>query len=163
MTCRAWAMAVVAAILLAATGPAAAQKKNDRHAGYYYPPPAMVEIYTARAKVLESATRAMRIGFIVNLVKFMRERPYPPEFAIFPKGADGEKLIIVSNQAGQIDTIYRARALLATLTSLARKTRVFKKYKVETLFTFLDLLKLLGFTQITVSDGDRFAHQIRLK
>ncbi len=163
MTYRFPVLVIAAAILLAATGPTAAQGIKDRHAGYYYPPPASVEAYTARAKVLNSATRAMRIGFVINLVHSMRERPYPPTFDIFPKGTDGEKLIIVGNQPGQLDTVYRARALLATLTAIARKTRVFRQYKVETLFTFLDLLKMLGFRQITVSDGNVFAHQIKLK
>ncbi len=163
MICRVPTAMVLSAILLCGAGAASAQAKPDRHAGYYYPPPASTEIYKARAKILKTASRAMRIGFIVNLVRFMRERPYPPAYSIFPKGADGEKLIIVSNRAGRLDTIYRARALLATMTSLSRRTSMFRKYKVETLFTFLDLLKLLGFKQLTISDGDKFAHQIRLE
>ena len=93
----------------------------------------------------------------------MRERPYPPTFAVFPKGSQAQKLIIVSNLAGRLNTVYRARALLATLTSVARTTPIFREYAVEDIFTFLDLLKMLGFTQVTVSDGDSFAHQIKLK
>jgi hypothetical protein len=29
--------------------------------------------------------------------------------------------------------------------------------------TFLDLAKMLGFKQITISDGDKFSHQVFLK
>ncbi len=149
--------------LLVCGGTAAAQERRDSHAGYYYPRPATVEIYVARAKAMKSTTRARRIGFIINLIASSNKRPYPPTFDIFPKGKEAEKLIIVSNQAGRLDTIYRARALLATMTSFARTTPFFQKYRVETILTFLDLLKMLGFTQITVSDGDKFAHQIKLR
>lgn len=156
---------LVAAVPLVAMlwGPAIAQQQNDRHAGYYYPPPASVEIYKARAKTMKTATRTMRIGFIVNLVAFMRERPYAPRYSIFPKGTRAQKLIIVSDQAGRLNTIYRVRAMLATMTSLARKTPVFRQRKVETIYTYLDLLMMLGFERITISDGDRFSHQIRLE
>ena len=61
------------------------------------------------------------------------------------------------------NTLYRMRALLAMLTARARTTPIFREYQVEDVFTFLDLLKLLGFRQITVTDGDRFAHQIRIE
>ena len=159
--CRMLAASVPLAAVL--WGPAIAQGKNDRHAGYYYPPPASVEIYKARAKTMKTATRTIRIGFIVNLVSFMRERPYAPRFSIFPKGERAQKLIIVADQVGRLDTIYRVRAMLATMTSLARKTPVFRQRKVETIYTYLDLLMMLGFERITISDGDRFAHQIRLE
>lgn len=159
-----WRM-LAAAVPLATVlwGPAIAHAQNDRHAGYYYPPPAAVEVYKARAKTMKTATRAMRIGFIVNLVSFMSERSYAPMFAIFPKGGRAQKLIVVANQAGRLNTIYRVRAMLAAMTSLARKTPVFRQKKVATIFTFLDLLMMLGFDRITISDGDRFAHQIRLE
>lgn len=156
---------LIAAVALAVVpwGPALAQEQNDRHAGYYYPPPAAVEIYQSRAKTMKTATRAMRIGFIVNLVAFMRERSYAPIYSIFPKGERAQKLIIVADQVGRLDTIYRVRAMLATMTSLARKTPVFRQRKVETIYTYLDLLMMLGFERVTITDGDTFAHQIRLQ
>jgi hypothetical protein len=157
------ALGAAAALGGAALSPASAQVPRDRHAGYYYPPPVSIETYTARAKVMAETNRRRRIGFVINIIASMRQRPYPPLFDIFPKGTDAQKLIIVANQAGRLDTIYRVRALLATLTSIARTMPIFVKYQVETFFTFLDLLKMLGFTQITVSDGAAFAHQIKLK
>ena len=51
----------------------------------------------------------------------------------------------------------------AILTHIARESPMFVSFKVEEIFTFLDLLKLLGFEQLTVTDGDRFAHQILIK
>ena len=156
-------LAVLALMGMAIFGPAAAQMPRDRHAGYYYPPPVSIETYPSRAKILADTNRRRRIGFIINVIAPMRQRPYPPIFDIFPKGAQAEKLIIVSNTSGRLNTIYRVRGLLATMTSVARTMPIFVKYRVETFFTFLDLLKMLGFTQITVTDGAAFAHQIKLK
>lgn len=137
--------------------------KGDRHAGYYYPKPAEIEVYEARATTLPGADRRRRVGFVVTLVNAMMTKPFPPGAAFFAKGDDAEKLIIISNRTGQLDTIYRVRALLATLTSSARATPIFTEFNVEDVFTFLDLAVMLGFKQITVSDGDTFSHQILLK
>jgi hypothetical protein len=72
-------------------------------------------------------------------------------------------MIIISNMKGQLDTIYRVRALLATMTAVARKSPVLRKVRLENVLTFLDLAKMLGFKQITISDGDKFSHQVFLK
>jgi hypothetical protein len=136
---------------------------DDRHAGYYYPEPESIETYISRAQPLPIAEKRQRIGFVVGFTQAMLARPYAPPFAIFVKGDDAEKMVIVSTQDGRLNTVYRARALLAQLTSTARTMPMFKELKVEDIFTFLDFLKLMGFTQITVSDGDGFAHQIVIR
>jgi hypothetical protein len=82
---------------------------------------------------------------------------------VFAKGDDAEKLLIVALKDGVIDTLYRARALLAMLTSVARGTPLFQELGVAETFTFFDLLKILGFTQLTISDGDAFAHQVKVE
>ena len=69
-------------------------------------------------------------------------------------------LIIVALSDGQLNTIYRARALLATFTAVARSTSFFQQHTQPDESTFLDLLKLLGFKQVTISDGRDFAHQV---
>ena len=135
----------------------------DRHAGYYYPKPEKIETYRARARELAKSSRANRLAFINGLTAGLNKRPYPPQYAVFAKGLDAQKMIIVSNFTGKLDTIYRARALLATLTAVARKSPIFQQFKVETILTFFDLAKMLGFKQITVSDGAEFAHQVILR
>ena len=85
---------------------------------------------------------------------------YAPSYAIFCKGDASDKLIIVGLADGQLNTIFRARALLATFTSVARSTSFFQQHTQPDESTFLDLLKLLGFKQVTLSDGRDFAHQI---
>ncbi len=163
----------LAMALAAASGPAvaqdkgaqdkAAQDKPDRYIGYYYPKPAAIEIYKARAAVLPGANRKRRVAFIVAVVNERLQRPYPPPYSLFPKGGRAHKLIIIGNLPGQLNTIYRVRALLATMTSVARSLPIFREYSVEDDFTFLDLLKMLGFESVTVSDGESFTHQIILR
>lgn len=159
---RVLAMAVL--VLLSVMGnPATAAFDKDRHVGYYYPEPAQVEEYDSRARRMAQTTRRTRIGFIVGIVDQILKRPYAPPISVFVKGDRAEKMIIVANTADRLNTIYRVRAYLATLTSMARTMPIFGEQQVEDVFTFLDLLKMLDFTQLTVSDGDAFAHQILIK
>lgn len=136
---------------------------RDRHAGYYYPRPATIETYKARARVMPKITRKKRIAFVVSMNMQILSRPYAPEYSVFVKGAAAEKMIIVANRMGRLDTLYRIRALLATLTSVARTLPIFKQFNIGEILTFFDLLRMLGFKQITVSDGERIAHQVLLK
>ena len=135
----------------------------DRHAGYYYPAAKKTEKYRARARILPNSNRASRLAFVNKMTINTLNKPYPPQYAIFAKGINAEKMIIVSNVKGQLDTVYRVRALLATMTAVARRSPLFKEFKVETILTFFDLGKMLGFKQITVSDGEKFTHQVFLK
>lgn len=141
----------------------AAVRADDRHAGYYYPEPGTIETYEARARVLPDSTRERRLGFVTAITGQMARNPYPPAYAIFAKGDEAEKLIIVATQTGFYDTLYRARALFAAMTALSRQTLLFQELKVESSFTFFDLCRMLGFEQITISDGDDFAHQVLLR
>ena len=147
-------------MLLVLSGWTGALRADDRHAGYYYPKPGSQETYEARAETLPEANRAVRIGFATGLANQLRARPHAQTLAVFAKGADAEKLILVSLQDGRIETIYRARAVFANLTAVAREMPLFADYGVQEVFTFFDLAKMLGFTQITISDGDDFAHQV---
>ena len=85
---------------------------------------------------------------------------YAPGFAIFAKGSKSEKLIIVGMIDGQLNTIYRARALLAELTTIARSTPFFQQNTQPEQSTFFDFMKLLGFHQVTITDGRVFSHQV---
>ncbi|MGH6954947.1 MAG: molybdopterin-guanine dinucleotide biosynthesis protein A [Alphaproteobacteria bacterium] len=154
---------LVASIALAIALASAASAADDRHAGYYYPQAETEETYAARAEPLADASRRHRIGFVTNVTLEMLVRPYPPPFAVFAKGEEAEKLIIVALRDGALDTVYRARAQLAMLTASARVSDYFKEHRVDDLYTFFDLARLLGFTEITVSDGQSFAHRILLQ
>lgn len=149
----------LAALLAAA---AAGAQEKDRHAGYYYPPATVTEEYQPEATTVSGATRARRIGLIAAITNKATANAYAPTYVMFAKGADAEKLIIIG-MGGYIGNIYQARALLAQLTAQARFTEAFKEVDAEHRLTFLDFLKMLGFDQVTVSDGKSFALQIAIK
>jgi len=155
-----WLAALLALGLSAALAAAA---EDDRHAGYYYPEPTSAEVYEARAYTLPEASRKLRIAFVTGITTEQNKAPYPPQAAIFAKGSEAEKLIIVALEDGRIDTVYRARAIFAQMTAVARLLPVFSELGVEDYFTFFDLAKMLGFEQITISNGREFAHQITVK
>lgn len=156
------AYAIALALLLAWRG-AAAQEGESRHEGYYYPKPATVEVYPARVETLPETGRSLRLGFVTGLTKQLGDANYAPYYAVFAKGDEAEKLIIVGMIDGQLDTIYRARGLFATFTAQARLTPFFREHTAAEQATFFDLLKLLGFDQVTVTDGVAFAHQVLIE
>jgi hypothetical protein len=137
--------------------------ETDHHAGYYYPEPQTTETYEARVETLPDSSRVRRIVFATGVTQQLLKGRYAPPFAIFAKGDDADKLIIVGLEDGQMKTLYRARAQLANLTAMARVTAFFREHTSPENATFFDLLKLLGFKQLTVSDGETYAHQVFIK
>ena len=146
--------------VLAAAGAAAA---DDRHEGYYYPELTSTEVYQARSFTIPESNRKARVAFVTGITNEQNKAPYPPQAAIFAKGSEAEKLIIVALEDGRIDTIYRARAIFAQMTAVARLLPVFSQLGVEDYFTFFNLLKMLGFTQLTITDGHTYAHQVTIE
>ena len=154
---------VMALLTVMALYAAPARAQEDRHAGYYYPEPSSSEVYRARIEGRPQVSRIARVAFITALTQQMAAAPGGLRVAVFAKGGEADKLIIVSLGAGQFDTLYRLRALLAVLTAWARTTPALAQTNAAEDLTFLDLAALLGFTRVTVSDGDRLAHQIDLE
>ncbi|MCR9213248.1 MAG: molybdopterin-guanine dinucleotide biosynthesis protein A [Proteobacteria bacterium] len=154
----------VTGLVVLGISPALSQEtSNDRYIGYYYPAPEEVETYCARVPNLPNMDKRRRIGFIIGIRQGMNEKPFESSYSVFAKGEDSTKLIIVARRDGYLSTIYRARALLADLTTSARTTPIFEESGAAENLTFLDLLTLLGFETITVSDGDKFSHQFQLQ
>ena len=157
----------VLALLVTVGGAAAAADDRDakqKYEGYYYPEPQQTETYGPRVQTLSKAGKAARVGFVTGMEKQAQERPYPPQTVVYEKGADSQVLIIAAVQDGVLDTLYRARAVLAGMTSRARLTSVFQEVKEgREHLTFLDLCKLLGFQEVVVTDGRDFAHRYLLE
>ena len=155
----------LAAVIIAASIPhwATVATAADQLAVYYYPDPQSTEVYKAQAITLPDMTRKQRLAFVTGITLKQVSLTYPPNLAMFAKGDDATKLIIVALQDGRMDTLYRARAALAMLTAMARVSPIFQEYRVEEIFTFLDLCKMLGFEEVTVSDGKKFAHKIHIE
>ncbi|MEM7176563.1 MAG: hypothetical protein AAGD47_16635 [Pseudomonadota bacterium] len=131
---------------------------------YYYPPVNSEEVF-ARDLTDEppSTNRAIRIAFITEITKAQLEAPETPRFSIFAKGAEAEHMIIVALDDQVFRTLYRARAVLAQLTSNARGTEFFIKSGIADRATWFDLAKLLGFEDIVITDGDLWSHRIVLE
>src|SRR5687767_5693820 len=115
-----------------------ADEEGDHHEGYYYPKPQTVEHYVADVYELPGSDRVRRQAFIIGLTKQLVGGQYAPGYAIFAKGEQSDKLIIVGLIDGQLNTIYRARALLAMFTSVARATSFFQQNTQPDEATLLD-------------------------
>ena len=159
---------LAAMVVMLMASPAQAQEVEgehsvDRHVGYYYPVPQTEETYVARATTLPDSNRARRLEFVTMLALQQMSAPYPAGLAIFAKGEDAEKLIMVALRDDLFDSLYRMRGVLAMMTATARSSELFRSYKVEDIFTFFDLLKLLGFEKVTLSNGRDLSHVVYIQ
>ncbi|WP_417687718.1 hypothetical protein [Roseibium sp.] len=136
---------------------------TDLHAGYYYPQPQSQEVYVSDVPLAPDASESSRAAFVVGLAAQQAQQAYQPGYHLFAKGEQLEKMIIVASGEGRYDTLFRMRALLASLTSMARATPLFAQVNEPHEYNFLDFCRLMGFEQLTVSDGKTFAHQIKIR
>ena len=136
---------------------------EDRYIGYYYPKPTATETYTSPMQTIAGAERAQRVQFATVVSQGTIQSAYRVPYAVFVKGEKADKMIIVGLQPGEMSTIYRARAVLANMTTMSRLSPFFQERTIAEDANFFDLLKLLGFQQITISDGDKFTHQVNFK
>ena len=143
-------------------GPGLAYADNH-HVDYYYPAHPEPETFVARSDVLPNMERGVRVGFITGITKNQLEKPTRPAVVLFAKGWEADKLIVVSLEDGYVDTLFRARAFFAMLTASARTLPIFEEMGVQEDFTFFDLARMLGFKQITWSNGVDQAYQWKLE
>ncbi len=151
----------------AQTKPAAATQATpageDRYVGYYYPKPTSTEVFDSQMQTIASMDRAQRIQFVTVVSQGTIQAAYRVPYAVFAKGDKADKMIIVGLQSGELNSIYRMRALLANMTTMSRLSPFFQEKTVAEDATFFDLLKLLGFHSLTITDGDKLTHQVTIK
>jgi hypothetical protein len=148
----------------AATKPAAAGPAGeDRYIGYYYPKPTSTETFESTMQTIAGAERAQRIQFVTVVSQGTIQSAYRVPYAVFAKGEKADRMIIVGMQQGELNTVYRMRALLANMTTMSRLSPFFQERTVAEDATFFDLLKLLGFREVTVTDGEKVTHQVTIK
>jgi hypothetical protein len=145
----------------AATKPAAAGE--DRYIGYYYPKPTSTETFESTMQTIAGAERAQRIQFVTVVSQGTIQSAYRVPYAVFAKGEKGDRMIIVGMQQGELNTVYRMRALLANMTTMSRLSPFFQERTVAEDATFFDLLKLLGFRELTITDGEKTTLQVTIK
>lgn len=143
--------------------PAATPAGEDRYIGYYYPKPSSTEHYTSPMQTITGTDRAQRVQFATVVSQGTIQSAYRVPYAVFVKGEKADKMIIVGLQPGELGTVYRMRAILANMTTMSRLSPFFQERTVAEDANFFDLLKLLGFQQITITDGDKVTHQVDIR
>ncbi len=170
---KTFAAAAAAALLIAvpavaqqkpaATKPVSTASADDRYVGYYYPKPNSTEIYESAMQTIAGVDRAQRVQFVTVVSQGTIQSSYRVPYSVFVKGEKADKMIIVGLAPNEFGTIYRMRALLANMTTMSRMSPFFQERTVAEDATFFDLLKLLGFTTVTITDGDKLTHQVTIK
>lgn len=153
------------AVILLSILPLSAFAKDvkDRREGYYYPPITSEEVFDRTIAHAPKAGGSVRTAFITELTKGQLNSPTKPRIAIFGKGGETQHLIVVALDDDIFSTLFRARAVMAQLTSHARTTPLFKKNNIQFGATWYDLAKILGFKDIILTDGKEWSHKIVIK
>ncbi len=151
--------AAIIAVSLAAASPGGAARAAGKDS-YYYPPVNSEEVFARELADAPPADRTVRVGFTTHITKAQLAAPESPRFVIFAKGDEAQHMIIVALDDEVFKTIYRARAVLAQLTSNARATDFFVNSNIQDHATWFDLAKLLGFKDLVISDGDTWSHRV---
>jgi len=154
---------IFSAAFLIACSVAGALAASDKHVGYYYPEPQTSETYQAPLPTLQGVSRLSRVGFVTGLDQLQKQKPYPPTYHMFAKGGDAERLIIVATEEGRYNTMFRLRGLLASMTADARQSPLFAKIGHIEQLNFFDLLKMVGFRELTISNGRDLAHRVTVE
>ena len=151
-------VAALALVLLAAA-PVRAQER-DAGEDYYHPPVSSEERFDRKITVGPPATRDSRVNFVTFITKAQLAAPESPRFVFFAKGGEADRLHLVALDDEVFRTIYRARAVMAQMTSNFRGTEFFAQQGLTTVGTFYDMLQLLGFESLTITDGATWTHRV---
>jgi hypothetical protein len=149
---------IILAVCLA--GPVAA---DDKREGYYYPEVSSEETFDRVIRSPQRANKPVRIDFVNVLTTAQLQAPESPRFVFFTKGEASKSLILIGLDDDVFSTIYRARALLAQLTVSVRKGGFFQQEDLQFVATFYDLLQLMEFDELIISDGETWAHRVNFK
>lgn len=149
-------LALIATFLFASV-PAYAQ---ERYEGYYYPEVTSTEDFTRVIRQAPDSSKGVRVEFVTNLTVAQLAAPESPRFVFFAKGADAKHLTVIALDDDVFSTLFRARAVLAQMTSNMRNNDFFRAQELQFVATFFDLLQLMEFDTLVISDGETWAHQV---
>ena len=150
-------LCVMASFATAQTG------AGDRYVGYYYPPITSGETFERVVRSVPGVGRNVRVDFINKLTAAQLATPESPRFVFFAKGQKADKLILVALDDEVFSTMFRARALMAQLTVSVRQGGFFRGQELQSVVTFYDMLQLLQFDTLVISDGENWSHKIDFK
>ncbi|KIC51186.1 hypothetical protein [Tateyamaria sp. ANG-S1] len=149
-------LALIAALVLATT----ATHAQERYEGYYYPEVTSTEEFTRVIRQAPQSSKGVRVDFVTNLTVAQLAAPESPRFVFFAKGEDAKHLNVIALDDDVFSTLFRARAVLAQMTSNMRNNDFFRAQELQFVATFFDLLQLMEFDTLVVSDGETWAHQV---
>ncbi|WGI20633.1 hypothetical protein [Amylibacter sp. IMCC11727] len=150
-------LSFVCAVMMALPNVTAA---DDTSVGYYYPEITSQESFDRVLGLEFTASAELRSRFITTLTKSRFESPANPNYVVFAKGSNAQKLIIVALEDEVFDTIYRARAVLAQLTANLRAGLFKDDEKLRVAGTFYDLLQIMEFETLVITDGKTWSHKV---
>lgn len=142
-------------LLLCATAGAA----NERHVGYYYPAITSTETFD-RVIRRPGSNKDVRVDFLTQLTQAQLAAPESPRFIFSAKGEGSEDLILVALDDEVFRTLYRARAVMAQMTSNIRNSPLFRQQELQSVATFYDLLQMLEFDSLVITDGQSWSHRV---
>lgn len=153
---------ILAVVMLSAglnTPIAAAQEREE----YYFPPITSSEVFDRTLAQTPPADRSVRVAFVTQVTRQQLTAPHPPRYALFVKGARSTELVIIALDDQIFATLYRARAVMAQLSAPARTTDFFVEQNLTDVATFYDMLKIMGFESLTLSDGVNWTHKVAFR
>ena len=133
---------------------------QERYEGYYYPEVTSQEQFSRVIRQGPTSNKGVRVEFVTNLTAAQLAAPESPRFVFFAKGADARHLNIIALDDDVFSTIYRARAVMAQMTSNMRSNEFFRSQGLEYVATFYDLLQIMEFDTLVISDGETWTHQV---
>lgn len=139
---------------------AGAVAAEDRYVGYYYPEITSEETFDRVIRASQGAGKAVRVDFVNVLTTAQLEAPESPRFVFFAKGEDAATLILTGLDDDVFSSIYRARAILAQLTVSVRRGGFFRQEELQYVATFYDLLQLMQFDELLITDGETWTHRV---
>lgn len=133
---------------------------DDRYVGYYYPDFTSSEVFDRVIRPATGANKRVRVDFVTSLTNAQLAADDNPRFVFFAKGGEAKTLILIALDDQVFSTLFRARAVLAQLTSNMRDSAPFVGQDLQFLVTFFDLLQILEFDRLVISDGVTWTHQV---
>ena len=133
---------------------------SERYEGYYYPEITSTEEFSRLIREAPPADKGVRVAFVTNLTASQLAAPESPRFVFFAKGDDAKHLIIIALDDDVFSTLYRARAVLAQMTSNMRNNDFFREQDLQFVATFYDFLQFMDFDTLVISDGETWAHEV---
>jgi len=148
---------------LCVTATSLSASSAEKYVGYYYPEVTSHELFDRVIQESPPAIHDIRVEFATMLSLSQHDAPYPPSYAAYAKGSEADTLIITGLNDDVFKTLYRARAIMARTSSTLRASDFFLSQGLQYDATFYDMLQILEFRRLILTDGETWAHEVRFE